>query len=203
MKILCFLNRKGLHYSRYLLLLFFMFLMQAGIAQQRFSFELRPGVNFPTSELGDASLSTGFGGEATLAYNLLEHLAVYAGWSWNQFSSNESSTDSDLDFEETGYTYGLQFIHPIGNSNLDYMIRAGAITNHIEVENSDGEIISDSKHGMGYQVELGLPVNFSDRFRFIPSVRYRSLARELEMANTTTDVDLNYLSVGLGLSILF
>ncbi len=171
-------------------------------AQDRWGFEFRPGVNFATKKLGDADLKTGFGFEGTLSYRFIQHLSVYAGWSWNKFGSDQSLTGSRLDFEETGYTYGLQFIHPIGESKINFLARAGGMSNHIEVEQDD-EIIADSRHGLGWQVEGGVVVPLGEKWRLLPSVRYRALSRDLQIETIKTSVDLNYLSIGVGISRTF
>lgn len=168
-------------------------------AQDRWSLEFRPGANFATTGLGDADLKTGFGAEATVAYRFLPSLGVYAGWSWNRFNADQSFAGNETDFEETGYTYGLQFIHPIHDSKISYLIRAGGLWNHIEVEGTNGERIADSGHGFGWQGEVGLALPLGDRWRIQPGIRYRSLARNLTVGSVANDVNLNYVSVGLGI----
>jgi hypothetical protein len=168
--------------------------------QGRWSFEFRPSVNFSTKKLGDANLETGFGAEGTFSYRFMPHVGAYAGWSWNKFSATQSFAGSNMDFEETGYCLGLQFIHPIVQSKVNYMIKGGGTYNHIETENSDGTIINDSGHGLGWQLGIGAAVPVSKRFNIVPEVRYRSLARDIEVDHVTTAVDLNYISVGIGLS---
>ncbi len=184
-----------------------LFASQVTLAQDRWSFEFRPSVNVPTKDLGDADLKTGFGFEGVFAYRFMPHLSVYAGWGWNRFGSDDSFAGSNMDFEETGYTYGLQFIHPIGQTDMSILARAGALSNHIEVENEDGDIIADSGHGydagFGWQVETGLSIPLSDSWNLMPSLRYRSLPRDLTIDQITTSVDLNYLSVGVGLTKTF
>jgi hypothetical protein len=171
-------------------------------AQERWSFEFRPGVNFATQKLGEANLNTGFGAEGTFAYRFMPNLSVYAGWSWNKFGSDQKVDGTNLNFEETGYTYGLQYIHPLGDSKVNLLMRAGGLANHIEVEKG-GDVISDSGHGFGWQIEGGLAIPLSEKLRLIPSVRYRSLNREIEIESVTTAVDLNYISLGLGIAIKF
>ncbi len=185
-----------------LLVTMILFFSNNSYSQGRWSIELRPDVNFPTKELGKANLETGFGGEATIAYRFLQHLGVYAGWSWNHFGSDHQINGVNLDYEETGYTYGLQFIHPIGNSKFDFLLRAGGLANHIEVEQGD-EIISDSGHGFGWQVEGGIAFRFGEKFSLMPSIRYRTLSRELTLESVKSSVDLNYLSAGLGIVFKF
>lgn len=172
-------------------------------AQDKWSLELRPGVNYATQDIADANLELGFGTELTIAYRFMPHLAAYAGWSYNNFAVDQSFAGPDASFEETGYTFGFQFIHPIGESTLSYIVRVGGTYNHIEIENNDGDIIIDSGHGLGWQAEAGLMIPLSDKFSLLPSVRYRSLSREIEIENINTSVDLNYLSVGVGLSWSF
>ncbi|HSW53755.1 MAG TPA: outer membrane beta-barrel protein [Ignavibacteriaceae bacterium] len=173
------------------------------IAQDKWSLEFRPGVNYATQDIADADLGLGFGTELTIAYRFMPHLAAYAGWSYNNFAVDQSFAGSDASFEETGYTFGLQFIHPIGESGLSYLVRAGGTYNHIEIENNSGDIIIDSGHGLGWQAEAGLVIPLSEKFSLLPSLRYRSLNRDIEIENVSTSVDLNYLSVGVGLSWSF
>lgn len=169
----------------------------------RWSIEFRPGVNYATKDISDADLGFGFGAELAIAYRFMPHLAAYAGWSWNNFAVDQSFAGQDASFEETGYSFGLQFIHPIGKSDIKYLVRAGGTYNHIEIENNSGDIIIDSGHGLGWQAEAGLVIPLSEKFSLLPTVRYRSLNRDIEIENISTSVDLNYLSVGVGFSWSF
>jgi opacity protein-like surface antigen len=173
------------------------------IAQDKWNLELRPGLNYATKDISDADLGVGFGSELTIAYRFMPHLAAYAGWSYNNFAVNQSFAGADASFEETGYTFGLQFIHPIGESDIKYLVRAGGTYNHIEIENNDGDITIDSGHGLGWQAEAGLSIPLSEKFSLLPSIRYRSLSRDIEIENVNTSVQLNYFSVGVGLSWSF
>lgn len=173
------------------------------IAQNKWSLELRPGVDYATQDIADADLGLGFGAELTIAYRFMPHLTAYAGWSYNNFAVDQSFAGPDASFEETGYTFGFQFIHPIGESDIKCLVRAGGIYNHIEIENNSGDIVIDSGHGLGWQAEAGLVIPLSENFSLLPSLRYRSLNRDIEIENIITSVDLNYLSVGVGLSWSF
>ena len=177
-----------------------MLMAQTAVAQRRWSVELRPGANVATQKLGGANLNTGFGFEGSVAYRFLPHLAAYAGWSWNKFQAAESLAGSNVDFVETGYLFGLQFIHPIAASRITYLLRAGGTYNHIETENAAGTIINDTGHGLGWQAGVGLAIPLGNRFRLIPEVRYRSLSRDMKIDILTTPVELNYVSAGIGLS---
>lgn len=172
-------------------------------ADGRFGMEFRSGAGFATAKLGDADLRTGFGFEATLTYRFLPHTSAYAGWGWHSFSAAESFAGADTEFEETGYTVGLQFAHPLGETGLQYLVRGGLLLNHIEVENTDGDIFADTKHGAGWQIEGGLSIPLSRGMQLLPSVRYRALSRDLRIGDVTTALDLRYLSVGAGLAWTF
>jgi hypothetical protein len=149
--------------------------------------------------LGETHINAGGGFESTAAFVFLPHLSAYIGWGWNSFGSDDEYGGSPLHFVETGYTFGLQFIHPIGDRSLGYMIRAGGIANHIEMEN-DTEVVADTKHGLGWQVEGGFNVPIGERWSLRPSLRYRSLSRDATFGGITTPLDLRYLSLGMGVA---
>lgn len=174
-------------------------------AQDRWSVELRPNLAVPTTTLGDADLNTGFGFEVAFNYRFMEHLGAYAGWGYNHFNTKESSFAGaeETDVEETGYTFGLQFIHPIGASeNLSYLVRAGAIYNHIELENGN-EIAADSGHEFGWEVGAGVQFKLGESWQLRPQIGYRMLTTEIDIAEVTTSVDLNYVAFGIGITKTF
>lgn len=83
------------------------------------------------------------------------------------------------------------------------MFRAGGIYNHIEVENEGGDITADSGHGLGWEIGAGLQVDLGSNWNLRPQVGYRSLSRDIEIGSNSIDVDLNYISLGVGISKLF
>ena len=173
------------------------------MAQKNWSLSLRSGANFTTTKLGDSNLKTGYGFEGTIAYNFLPNLAIYTGWGWNKFNTDRLFTLSNIDIVETGYRAGLQFTAPIGTSKLKYLIAGGGVYNHLEVENAEGKMTDDSGHGLGWEFEGGVVVPLGSRFNLTPTVRYHFLTRNLNNGNLATEVNLNYVSTGLGLSYLF
>jgi opacity protein-like surface antigen len=161
--------------------------------------ELRGGAALPTGDLGDSELNTGFGFEGTLGYQVQKHLWAYAGWDWMHFGS-----DADVDFEETGYAFGVRFVHPLSaGSDLRYLVRLGGTYDHIEVENADGDLIADSDHGLGWEAGLGLVIPLDDRWDLTPGIRYRSLSGDLAYEQGDVDVDLQYVAIEVGGSYRF
>ncbi len=172
-------------------------------SEKRFGFELNSGVSLATNKIGDASLNTGYGFEGIFHYRFMPHLGVYAGWGLNSFGSDNSFAGTDVCFEETGYVIGLNFMHPIGTSKLAYYLRAGALYNHIETENSDGDIINDSKHGFGYQLAGGIAVNLGKNWSFTPGIRFNSLSRDTKFEGTSKQLDYQYISARVGFAKRF
>lgn len=177
--------------------------VEATNAQNRIGWELRTGVDFATQELGNADLNTGFGFDGILSYRFMPHTSLFGGWGWHRFTSDDSFAGANMDFEETGYTFGLEYMHPLGSSPLDFYIRGGGIYNHIEVESSDGDITADSDHGLGWQIEGGVAFDLGNGWILKPGVRYRSLSRDIEVGNTTTDIDLTVFNTSVGISRTF
>ncbi|RYF87519.1 MAG: opacity protein [Chitinophagaceae bacterium] len=181
----------------FFLALLLLFLSSSSFAQNRWQASGRVGANFATKDLGVTELNTGVGIEGTFAYRFQPHLLVYTGWGWNHFSSKVPV--ANIEFEETGYTFGLQFVHPIKKSKLSYVASVGAIYNHIEMENKEGDIIDDSGHGFGWQAEAGLSIQLNKRLHLVPVIRYRSLQRDLLIDGTKRAVELSYVSAGTGI----
>lgn len=170
---------------------------------ERWAVELRGNGALPTRDIGSDPLSTGLGLEGTVRYRFLPHLAVYAGWDWTRFGADRSFAGSDMDFEETGYALGLRFEHPVAGSRTAAWVRAGGTWDHVEVEDTDGEIISDSGHGPGWEVGAGVATPIRGRWSLTPGLRYRSLSRDVEIDQATTSVDLRYLAFEIGVARSF
>jgi hypothetical protein len=172
---------------------------------QRFAAELRVAPAAPTQELAGADLGTGLGFGATLAWRLQQHVLAYGGWDWLRFRADQSFAGSDLDFEETGYDLGLRFEHPLGDdASLLYRIEVGGTYKHVEVEDEEGDLISDSGHGWGFEGAAGLVVPLgSGSWRFSPMLRYRSLSPKFTVGSVVTDAKLRYATLDLGLSRVF
>jgi len=169
----------------------------SAVAQERLSAEFRVGASIPTEDLDTIDLDTGFGFEGTVTYLFAPTFGAYGGWGWRNFGSN------DLDVEQTGYTIGLQFSPELPNTSLSLRLRAGVTYEHIELENDNGDIVDDSKHGVGFEIGAAVPFALNDQWSITPGIRYRSLNRDIEVAGIESDVDLNYFALDVGISRKF
>lgn len=173
--------------------------IQAQENEPRFGVELNGDVSFVSSDLAGASLNTGLGFEAILQYRFMPFTSVYGGWGYSHFNANESFAGSDVDFEQTGYILGLQFKHPVGNSPVSYFVRGGALYCHIETENNNGDIISDTGHGIGWQAAAGIEVSMGRNWSLAPGLKYNWLSGETGFEGTNFQLDHRTVSARIGI----
>lgn len=172
-------------------------------SQDRFSAEFRPGLSFPLDDMAGSKVNTGFGFDLIAVYEVLQDVGIYAGWGWNKFSADNAYVTRRIDIEESGYTAGIQYKHRLYNSSFSYLIRGGAVYNHLELEDNEGDLIADSGQGIGWQAEAGISYEIGNKWDLRPTMRYRSLPGDIEVYNGRISVDLQYISLGLGLAKKF
>ena len=161
---------------------------------KRVGFELNSGASMAIKKIDGASLNPGFGFEGIFHYRLMPHLGIYTGWGWNRFGADESFAGNDVCYEETGYVLGINFKYFIVDSKLAYYVRAGALYNHIETENANGDIVNDTKHGLGYQVAVGIDIPFGKGWSLTPGLKFNNLSRETAWEGLSKTINYQYLS---------
>ena len=173
-------------------------------AAQRFTLDLRPTLAEPLQRFAGSELPTSFGVGATLGVRVLTHLHGYAGWDWMQFDVKQSFAGADNHFEETGYTLGLRFEHPIGLRFVSaWRAEVGGTYKHIEIENADGEIIGDSGHSLGFETAAGLVLPLNHRWLLTPTIRYRDTRNAFALGSVRVDGNLRYIAGEMGLALRF
>jgi opacity protein-like surface antigen len=174
-------------------------------AQERWAVEFRGNGIVGTHDLDMDTHQNGFGYEASVRYRFLPHLSAYAGWDWTRFKAGDAFTGPHAGhLEETGYAVGLRFEHPFREgSRTAGWLRAGGMYNHVELENKDGDVVSDSGHGLGWEAGAGLAYGLNGRWSLTPGVRYRAISRDLEVGSATIPVDLQYVAFELGIAFRF
>ncbi len=166
-------------------------------SEKKLGIELNGGVSMATKELSNTNLNVGGGFELLLHYRFMPHFGAYAGWGWNQFSTEKSFAGNDIHFEETGYILGLQFMHPIGDSPFSYYVRGGGLYNHIETE-SDDDIINDTGHGFGFQLGGGINYYLGKNWNLMGGVKFNSLSRDTDFKGVSKTLDYQYVSLRVG-----
>jgi len=174
------------------------------MGQDKWTLEFKPGLNFPSTDIGATSLETGFGFELIGAYALSPQFDVYAASGWNQFTTKETLINGESDVKETGYSLGLKFKDPFLNfAKTSYVVNVGGIYNNLEVEDRLNETSGDTGYGLGWQASVGLEYLIAENWSLRPELRYRSLSKDLNYMNITEKIDHRYFSFGLGLAVSF
>lgn len=167
--------------------------------EKRFGVEFSLGASMAVQKLDDVTLNPGFGGEGIFHYRFMPHLGAYGGWGWNRFGAEESFAGNNVSFEETGYVLGLQYKRAFTQKGTAWYVRAGGLYNHIETENSDGDVINNSGHGLGWQLAGGFDFPLGKNWSLTPGVKFNSLKREPEFDGVTRTFNHNYASVRFGI----
>ncbi len=167
-------------------------------AQEKWSLDFRPGLSFPTNDMANIDSKIGYGMEFTAAYKIMPHLAIYGGWGWNEFKGENNDSGENLIFQEAGYTFGFQIVRNIGTSPFSYFGSAGATYSHLKMENNAIGKTKDSGYGFGWQLALGIDYEFVSNLSLRPTLRYRSLKRNVDIDNLSEEWKLKYISFGIG-----
>lgn len=168
-------------------------------AQDRWGVEFRAHGAVATQDELQDDAQGGYGFEASLFVRLYQHLGVYAGWDWSQFTTLQTIAGPDVDMEETGYAVGLRFEHPVSpDGGTTLWLRGGATLNHLELEDHAGNVIDDTGHGFGWEAGAGVALRLGANWDLTPGIRYRSLSRDVEVDGLTIPVPLQYVAFEMG-----
>ena len=193
----------GSNYFLFLIIILLFSFTNATNAQNKFSLDFSPAWDYPVNKFGNSALDNGFGFGININYKFLNALSVYGGWDWNKFSADEAFFDSDIYLIETGYVLGLNFLHPIKNSKLNYLIGGGTTYKHIETEDNDGKNVANSDFGFGWEANIGVQFSIAKKWNMTPSIRYRSNSRNFTVNDIKSTSELNYLSLKLAVCWVF
>lgn len=142
---------------------------------KRFGIEINAGPSLATRNFVNG-LKHGYGFDRAFHLRVLPRTGIYGGWGYNWFSISTGSSVTDRDYEETGYVLGLQYKRQIDGYASSWFLRGGAIYNHIEVENNNGDIIGDTDHGFGFQLAAGIDSGLGKSWSLTPVIKYNNLS---------------------------
>lgn len=171
----------------------------AGGGKARASLEVNGGLSLSACSPGESVTNAGTGGEALFHYRFTKHLGIYCGWGYNSFRNDYSPAGRVCDFEETGYSIGLQYKRQIEFSNSSVFVRGGFQYKHIEIEDPSGELFFDTTHGPGWQAGCGIDFPVAAKWSLLPEFRFNSLPERVGHAASVPIPDRNYFSIRLGI----
>lgn len=193
-----FMKRSNLLWSCIIALLVF----NASFSQNKWSGEFRPGLNFPTQDIGASDLRIGFGFDISMSYSLMKDIDIYFGWGLNAFASDDQSNQ---DFEQSAYTFGLQYSRPLKAASIwSYFFRLGGVYNHIEIEDNIRDITFDTNFNLGYELVAGFNVQLgTSALSLRPQFSYRSASQDYKRQGQIIDFELKYVSFAVAVSRTF
>lgn len=172
-------------------------------AQPRLTAELRVGGNATIDEFAAVDLRSGIGSEIGLGVRVAPDLFVYGAWGWQQHRSKAPVFGATADVEDTGYAFGLRYVAPVA-SRAEPWVRAGALYNHVEIEDEDaGDLMADSEHTWGFEVGGGLDIALNDRWSLTPGVRYRRFEPTVRFSGAESSTTLSYVAFDVGIALKF
>lgn len=168
--------------------------------KSKFSLEFNPGVSSHLNKIDNSGSDIGVGFEGILHYQIDSDFGVFVGWGWNRFNIEKTFAGTNNPYEETGYIIGAQYKLTLKNSNYKLFFRAAALYNHIEIENSDGQIAYNTGHGLGFQAAAGIEIPVGYGWSINPGVKFNLLNRNLDLAGISKEISYNYISLRVGIS---
>jgi opacity protein-like surface antigen len=173
------------------------------LAQGRWTAEVRGGINVAVDEFRAVDLETGPALELGLGVRVAPDLFVYGAWDWQNRAAERRLFGATVDVEDTGYAFGLRYVAPVPSRTKPW-VRAGALFNHVEIEDEDaGDLLADSDHTWGFEVGGGVDVALNDRWSLTPGFRYRRFEPTVRFRGFGTSTSLSYVVFDVGLALKF
>ncbi len=173
--------------------------LNAQVVEKRGGLEINGGLSLSSILPGESIANTGAGAELLLHYRVTQHFGIYGGWGYNVFRNIYPPAGHRCNFEETGYTIGIQYKRQIEFSNSSLFVRAGYQYKHIEIEEPSGELLFDTTHGPGWQAGCGIDIPLTRRWSMVSEVRFNYLRERAGHSPAFPVPDKDYFSLRLGL----
>lgn len=167
--------------------------------QGRWTAEFRPGINFPTKDIGSEELNTGFGFQLEFGYRLMPHLRSYTGWTWNNFENKSAFGTQGTSITETSFLFGFELTIPKPKAKIDYYLFLGTNFGNLKVDVKDIDMTDTSPYKFGWHTGLGIEYSFLDQWNIRSNLRYHSQSGDISITGLPTNLDLSYVSFGIGL----
>lgn len=151
----------------------------------------------PTGDFDDA-VDEGAGWSAGASLGLRPGLALYGTYSNTRFGAGLFE-DKEPQAEDSGFTVGLTAAIPGGTARVAPWIGAGAVFHTLEL----GGIEEGIDEKVGFEVGGGVAIGVAQNVRLTPGIGYRRYSTEIEGLLGDAELDVSYVTAGVGLNISF
>lgn len=161
------------------------------------SIEGRLDYAVPTGDFDDA-VDEGTAWGAGVSLGLRPGLALYGTYSNARFGVGLTD-DEEPDAEDSGFSVGLTAGIPGGGGRIAPWVGAGAVFHTLEL----GGVEDGIDEEVGFEVGGGLAIGVAPNVRLTPAVGYRRYGAELSGLLGGTELDVSYVTAGVGLNLSF
>jgi opacity protein-like surface antigen len=161
--------------------------------------EGRVDAAFPMGRFGDvAGTGVGFGAGASIG--LTPGVGVYGTYSHTRFGAGVGSSETP-DATDSGFSVGVTAALPGATPNVSPWVGGGLVFHQLELGGSGAGIEED----LGFEVGAGVAIAVAPNVRLTPGIGYRSYSASVPALGglTARDVNVQYLTLGVGLNIAF
>lgn len=161
------------------------------------SIEGRLDYAVPTGDFDDLA-DEGSSWSAGASLGVRPGLALYGTYSNTRFGVGITD-DDEPDAEDSGFSVGLTAAIPGGGARVAPWIGAGAVFHTLEI----GGVEEGIDEEIGFEVGGGVAIGLAQNVRLTPGVGYRRYSTQLEGLLGDRELDVSYVTAGVGLNVSF
>lgn len=151
----------------------------------------------PTGDFDDvADEGTSLG--AGVSVGVRPGLGLYATYSNVRFGVGLTG-DDEPDAEDSGFSVGITTALPGGGTGVAPWVGAGLVFRTLEL----GGVEEGIDESVGFEVGGGVALPLARNVRLTPAIGYRRYGTELETLLGGRELDVSYVTAGVGLNVAF
>jgi opacity protein-like surface antigen len=151
----------------------------------------------PTGDFDDA-VDEGTSISGGVSLGVRPGLALYGSYSNTRFGVGLTD-DDEPDAEDSGFSVGLTAALPAGSARFSPWIGAGAVFHTLEL----GGVEDGIDEEVGFEVGGGVAIGVAQNVRLTPGIGFRRYSTEIEGLLGDRELDVSYVTAGVGLNISF
>lgn len=166
--------------------------------------EMRFGPSFTTDDFGGQDIDDGLSFQVLGTYQLARNFGIYVGANIDAFDANRNFTGRDNAISDIGYALGLTLSGDFGRSRVGWRVRGGANYGETKLyEEDNNSHIGATGHELGWEVGAAVTIDLKNKWILTPGITYRARSATLRFAGSDREVDLNTVTVGMGIARVF